>query len=149
MATIDSKTVDIQKDEIFIEEPFRVTSHEAQNSLRRIALTEIDTVPIGRSHIRAVVVAGTGFFTDAYDLFSANFITTMIGLSFFNSHTIPTQADTAIKLSTTAGAVIGQVLFGWLADKLGRKRMYGVELIIIIMGTFGQSSLVLDQHSPS
>ncbi|KIM95749.1 hypothetical protein OIDMADRAFT_45081 [Oidiodendron maius Zn] len=41
--------------------------------------------------------------------------------------------------STTAGAVIGQVLFGWFADKLGRKRMYGVELIIIIIGTFGQA----------
>lgn len=32
-----------------------------------------------------------------------------------------------------------QVVFGWLADKLGRKRMYGLELIIILVGTFGQS----------
>lgn len=108
-------------------------------ALRRAALANIDNAPIGTSHIRAVVVAGTGFFTDAYDLFSANFITTMIGLAFFSSHTISSQADTAIKLSTTAGAVIGQVLFGWLADKLGRKRMYGLELIIILVGTFGQS----------
>lgn len=109
------------------------------HSRRQAALTAVDTVPVGFSHIRAVVVAGTGFFTDAYDLFSANFITTMIGLAYFNGHTIPTQADTAIKLSTTAGAVIGQVLFGWLADKLGRKRMYGLELIIILVGTFGQT----------
>ena len=110
-----------------------------QNIVRRTALAAIDDAPIGRSHLRAVVVAGSGFFTDAYDLFSANFITTMIGLAFFPSHTIPAQADTAIKLSTAAGAVIGQVLFGWLCDKLGRKRMYGLELIIILLGTFGQS----------
>ena len=114
-----------------------VFEHEA--TLRRTTLANVDNVPLGFSHIQAVVVAGTGFFTDAYDLFSANFITTMIGLAFFSSHTIPTQADTAIKLATTAGAVIGQVVFGWLADKLGRKRMYGIELIIIIVGTFGQS----------
>lgn len=63
----------------------------------------------------------------------------MIGLAFFRSHTIPTQVDTAIKLSTTAGAICGQVVFEYLADKLGRKRMYGLELIIILIGTFGQS----------
>jgi len=45
----------------------------------------------------------------------------MIGLAFYGNHTIPSQVDTAIKLSTTAGAVIGQVFFGWLADKLGQE----------------------------
>lgn len=115
-----------------------VTSSD-KHALRRIALAEVDNAPLGLSHLRAVVVAGTGFFTDAYDLFSANFITTMIGLAFYKSHVIPTSVDTAIKLSTTAGAVLGQVVFGWLADKLGRKRMYGIELIIIIAGSFGQA----------
>ncbi|EXJ57650.1 MFS transporter, PHS family, inorganic phosphate transporter [Cladophialophora psammophila CBS 110553] len=106
---------------------------------RRKSLAEIDSAPVGLSHLRAVLVAGTGFFTDAYDLFSANFITSIIGLVYFSGHKIPTSADTSIKLSTTAGAVIGQVIFGWLADKLGRKRMYGLELIIMLVGTFGQT----------
>lgn len=103
------------------------------------ALSEIDNAGIGRAHIRAVVVAGTGFFTDAYDLFSANFITQMIGLAYYPDGIMPTSADTAIKLSTTAGAIVGQVLFGWLADKLGRKRMYGIELMVILAGTLGQA----------
>ncbi len=128
-----------EPDEIAVDEQHVVANDQEKNNLRRTALSEIDNAPIGWSHIRAVVVAGTGFFTDAYDLFTANFITTMIGLAFYSNHAIPSQVDTAIKLSTTAGAVIGQVLFGWLADKLGRKRMYGVELIIIIIGTFGQA----------
>ena len=102
-------------------------------------LSEIDNARIGRVHLRAVIVAGTGFFTDAYDLFSANFITQMIGLAYYENGAITTTADTAIKLSTTAGAVVGQVLFGWLADKLGRKRMYGIELMIILAGTVGQA----------
>lgn len=112
-----------------------LTVHER----RRKSLAEVDAAPVGLSHLRAVLVAGTGFFTDAYDLFSANFITALIGLVYFSGHTIPTSADTAIKLSTTAGAVLGQVVFGWLADKLGRKRMYGLELIIMLVGTFGQT----------
>jgi MFS transporter, PHS family, inorganic phosphate transporter len=127
-------------DEIAVgEKQQAVINGDNNNNLRMAALSEIDNAPLGWYHIRMIVVAGTGFFTDAYDLFTANFITTMIGLAFYSNHTIPSQVDTAIKLSTTAGAVIGQVFFGWLADKLGRKRMYGVELIIIIIGTFGQA----------
>lgn len=103
------------------------------------ALSEIDNAGLGRAHVRAVVVAGTGFFTDAYDLFSANFITQMIGLAYYADGVMPTTADTAIKLSTTAGAIVGQVVFGWLADKLGRKRMYGIELMVILAGTLGQA----------
>lgn len=109
-------------------------------------LSEIDNAPIGRAHIRAVVVAGTGFFTDAYDLFSANFITQMIGLAYYENGVMPSAADAAVKLSTTAGAIVGQVLFGWLADKLGRKRMYGVELMVILTGTVGQA---LSSNGPS
>lgn len=114
-------------------------SSSAEMVYRSRGLTEIDDAPIGKAHIRAVVVAGTGFFTDAYDLFSANFICVMIGLAYYPDGELPTTAETAIKLSTTAGAIVGQVLFGWLADKLGRKKMYGIELMIILVGTVGQA----------
>lgn len=139
MAFVDSEVPSAPSDKIMENGLQEVVTSSDKHALRRIALAEIDNAPLGFSHLRAVVVAGTGFFTDAYDLFSANFITTMIGLAFYQSHIIPASVDTAIKLSTTAGAVLGQVFFGWLADKLGRKRMYGIELIIIIVGTFGQA----------
>jgi PHS family inorganic phosphate transporter-like MFS transporter len=41
-----------------------------QNERRRLALAEIDKAPFGWHHVRAVVVAGVGFFTDAYDVSS-------------------------------------------------------------------------------
>lgn len=69
----------------------------------------------------------------------------MLGIVYFGG-TMPTASDNAIKLSTSAGTVVGQLLFGWLADNLGRKKMYGVELIIIIFATFGQA---LASDSPS
>ena len=67
----------------------------------------------------------------------------MLGISFFQdskSHgTIPPHSDTAIKVSTSGGTVIGQLGFGYLADVVGRKKMYGLELIIIIFATLAQA----------
>jgi hypothetical protein len=50
------------------------------------------------------------------------------------------------QVATSGGTVIGQVCFGALADIVGRKRMYGLELIIIIFATLAQA---LSSNSPS
>lgn len=52
---------------------------------------------------------------------------------------IPESADTSIKVATSAGTVVGQLGFGFLADVVGRKKMYGLELILIIFATLAQS----------
>jgi PHS family inorganic phosphate transporter-like MFS transporter len=31
------------------------------------------------------------------------------------------------------GTLVGQVLFGWLGDKLGRKKVYGYTLLLMII----------------
>jgi len=113
---------------------------EDPNERRRLALAEIDKAPFGWYHVRAVVVAGIGFFTDAYDIFAINLVTAMLGVVFWHSAKskpgiIPVSSDTAIKVATSGGTVIGQVGFGILADILGRKKMYGLELILIIIAT--------------
>ncbi|KAI8365517.1 phosphate:H+ symporter [Blakeslea trispora] len=108
---------------------------------RRIALDEIDNAKFGWFHIRACIVSGIGFFTDAYDIFAINLVSSMIGWVYFqsNNNKTPYNVDTAIKVSCSVGTVIGQLGFGYLADRVGRKRMYGVELMIIIIGTVGQA----------
>ncbi|KAK1759335.1 major facilitator superfamily domain-containing protein [Echria macrotheca] len=117
------------------------------NERRRLALAEVDRAPFGWYHVRAVVVAGVGFFTDSYDIFTASLLTTMLGIVYYPGVGImPTSSDTAIKLATSAGTVVGQLGFGALADIVGRKRMYGLELIIIIFATLGQA---LSSSSPS
>jgi MFS transporter, PHS family, inorganic phosphate transporter len=71
----------------------------------------------------------------------------MLGIVFYPGvGVMPVSSDSAIKLSTSAGTVVGQLSFGYLADHVGRKRMYGLELIIIIFATMGQS---LASASPS
>ncbi|TGO15293.1 hypothetical protein BTUL_0042g00640 [Botrytis tulipae] len=118
------------------------------NERRRLALAEIDRAPFGWYHVRACVVAGIGFFTDSYDIFAVGLLTTMLGIVYFphNKGVMPTSSDTAIKVSTSAGTVVGQFGFGILADIVGRKKMYGLELIIIIFATLAQS---LTSSSPA
>ncbi|KAG0646810.1 Repressible high-affinity phosphate permease [Hyphodiscus hymeniophilus] len=103
------------------------------------------------SHVRAVTVAGIGFFTDSYDIFAINLITNILGMVFWqgppipgsrmggNHGVLPTEINSAIKAATSGGAVVGMLLFGWLADRLGRRKMYGVELGIIVLATLAQS----------
>ncbi|KAK2600023.1 hypothetical protein QQS21_005257 [Conoideocrella luteorostrata] len=127
------------------------------NLRRRLALSEIDKVPFGLYHVRAILVAGVGFLLDSYDIFSINLITTLLGMVFWagedvtngfggNNGILPDTTSHALKASTSAGIVIGMILFGWLADALGRRRMYGIELAIIIFGTF---SCALASSSPA
>lgn len=74
-------------------------------------------------------------------------LTIMLGIVYYPGvGKMPTTSDSAIKLSTSAGTVIGQLGFGMLADIVGRKRMYGLELIVIIFATLGQA---LSSGSPS
>ena len=116
---------------------------EDPNERRRLALAEIDKAPFGWYHVRAVTVAGIGFFTDAYDIFAINLVTAMLGVVYWHTAKtpgiLPVNSDTAIKVATSGGTVIGQVGFGILADILGRKKMYGLELILIIIATLAQS----------
>ncbi|KAM7202907.1 Major facilitator superfamily domain containing protein [Rhypophila sp. PSN 637] len=117
------------------------------NERRRLALAEVDRAPFGWYHVRAVVVGGIGFFTDSYDIFSVSLLTLMLGIVYYPGvGKMPTTSDTAIKLATSAGTVVGQLLFGTLADVVGRKQMYGLELIIIIFATVAQA---LTSSSPS
>jgi PHS family inorganic phosphate transporter-like MFS transporter len=118
------------------------------NERRRLALAEVDKVPFGWYHVRAVSVAGAGFFADSYDLFAINLAIQMLGITFWQSDggIIPANLQTAIKAATSAGAVLGQIVFGWAADRLDRKKMYGIELIILVVSTLGQA---LSSPSPT
>ncbi|RPA84320.1 phosphate permease [Ascobolus immersus RN42] len=113
---------------------------------RRLALAEIDAAPFGWYHVKACVVAGIGFFTDAYDIFAINMVTAMLGYVYWGDGHIPEGSDTGIKVATSVGTVFGQLGFGWLADNVGRQRIYGFELIIMIFATLAQ---VLSSNSPS
>ncbi|KDQ62676.1 hypothetical protein JAAARDRAFT_171223 [Jaapia argillacea MUCL 33604] len=113
---------------------------------RRRVLAEIDGAPFSWFHVKIALVAGVGFFTDAYDIFAIGIAATMIGYVYGEtspanpvSRALTYNQELGLKVATPVGNVVGQLFFGWLADLVGRKRMYGIELIIIMTATFGQA----------
>ncbi len=76
---------------------------------------------------RFVFTAGMGFFTDAYDLFIIGVVTLLLtplwGLT--------TGQLALLNAASLASAAFGAIFFGFLADKFGRKKMYGWEVAIL------------------
>ena len=97
-------------------------------------LHRLDEQQFSFYHVKAILVAGTGFLTDAYDLFVINLVVQMIGLAYFEGSLSHSQ-ESILKTAASLGTLLGQLGFGYLSDKLGRKRMYGLELVLIIVGT--------------
>jgi PHS family inorganic phosphate transporter-like MFS transporter len=111
----------------------------ALDERRRAALAEVDNAKFSWFHAKVCLVAGVGFFTDAYDIFAINIASTMLGYVYGKGQKLNKNQDLGVKVATPVGTLVGQLLFGWLADILGRKRMYGVELMIMIIATFAQA----------
>ncbi|KIP05542.1 hypothetical protein PHLGIDRAFT_25025 [Phlebiopsis gigantea 11061_1 CR5-6] len=106
---------------------------------RTSSLEEVDAAHWSWFHFKVCLIAGVGFFTDAYDIFAINIAATMINYVYNQGQEPRAPLGPLLKASAPVGTLVGQLLFGRLADVAGRKRMYGVELIIIIIGTFGQA----------
>ncbi|ATY62210.1 phosphate transporter [Cordyceps militaris CM01] len=80
-------------------------------------------------------VAASGFLTDSYNLFSTNVILASISFVYYpHGREWP---GLLINLFTLLGSVIGQLSFGFLADYYGRTRLYGIELVLVIVSTIG------------
>jgi MFS transporter, PHS family, inorganic phosphate transporter len=89
----------------------------------------LDDAPLGRSHLRPVVVAGMGFFADAYDLFVIGVVSTLVKQDWHLD-----AGRLALLNATMLGAAfLGALLFGWLADRVGRKRVYWVVATIMVI----------------
>lgn len=83
-----------------------------------------------------VIVAGIGFFLDGYTLFASNIALPMLAYVYWPEE-VSSIRLTHINLATLTGTMFGQFFFGVLADKLGRKKMYGIELLLLICSSLG------------
>ena len=59
----------------------------------------------------------------SYDIFAINIASTMLGYVYNHTGALSTNQDLGVKVATPIGNLIGQLVFGWLADVVGRKRM--------------------------
>jgi MFS transporter, PHS family, inorganic phosphate transporter len=94
------------------------------------ALTQLDESQLSRFHLKTVITSGMGFFTDAYDLFIIGVVIVLLKpLWHLNTLEVSLLSSTAL-----LSAAVGSLLFGHLADLLGRKAIYGFELLILAAG---------------
>jgi predicted phosphate transport protein (TIGR00153 family) len=106
-------------------------------------VTQIETSKTTRSHLRVLALSGAGVFMDGYDLFIISVALIPIRVAF---HTTPLDIS-AISSAAILGAVFGAVIFGNLADRLGRKTLYVIDLIFFVvfgaLSAFSQSIIQL------
>src|SRR5438874_4774410 len=98
-------------------------------------ITALDEASLSRFHLRAVLVSGMGFFTDAYDLFVIGIASTLIVKDWDLS-----SGRLALLNSTMLfAAFIGAFVFGRFADVIGRKHVYWLVAAIMIAGALGSA----------
>ncbi|CAA0817411.1 Probable inorganic phosphate transporter 1-7 [Striga hermonthica] len=104
-------------------------------------LNALDVAKTQLYHFTAIVIAGMGFFTDAYDLFSISLVSRLLGRIYYTKHgapkpgTLPPAVSSSVTGVALVGTLAGQLFFGWLGDKMGRKRVYGLTLILMVVSS--------------
>jgi MFS transporter, PHS family, inorganic phosphate transporter len=95
----------------------------------------LDEAPVSRFHLRAALVSGMGFFTDAYDLFVIGIAAILIKQQWQLS-----SGRLALLNAVMLGAAcLGALVFGRVADLAGRKRVYWLVAVIMVAGALGSA----------
>ncbi|HYK32023.1 MAG TPA: MFS transporter [Streptosporangiaceae bacterium] len=87
----------------------------------------LDESTVNRFQWKIMFVSGMGFFTDAYDLFVIGIVVALLHTEW---HLSTTQVS-LLNSVTLATSAVGALVFGRVADMLGRKRIYGYEVLIL------------------
>jgi PHS family inorganic phosphate transporter-like MFS transporter len=101
----------------------------------RDLIAALDEASLSGFHLRAVLVSGMGFFTDAYDLFVIGVASTLITSEWNLS-----SGRLALLNSTMLfAAFLGAFVFGRFADVAGRKRVYWLVAAIMVVAAVGSA----------
>jgi PHS family inorganic phosphate transporter-like MFS transporter len=102
-------------------------------------LNALDVAKTQWYHFTAIIIAGMGFFTDAYDLFCISLVTKLLGRIYYHVDgaekpgILPPNVAAAVNGVAFCGTLSGQLFFGWLGDKMGRKKVYGMTLMLMVI----------------
>jgi MFS family permease len=99
------------------------------------AKSTLDDSPVRSFHWVLSTLAAMGTFIDGYDLSVVSFQALVISSVFHFSAKSNPLLYGLLLTSALIGMAIGGVCFGWLADRLGRKTMFTVDLLFFIVFT--------------
>lgn len=95
----------------------------------------LNDAPVSGFHRRAVLISGMGFFTDAYDLFVIATVATLVKTQW----NLSTSQVSWVTGSAILAAFFGALVFGRIADVLGRKVVYTTVAAIMIIGAIASA----------
>jgi MFS transporter, PHS family, inorganic phosphate transporter len=94
---------------------------------------ELDEAKVSKLHWKIMFISGMGFFTDSYDLFIIGVVMAILTPMWQVSKFETSLAESTALLASALGALA----FGRVADMLGRKRIYGIEVLVLAVGAIG------------
>ena len=109
----------------------------AKNPSSAVIATDIparlDALPFGRFHLLVIVALGITWILDGLEVTLAGALSGELKQS---SALALSNAQVGLAGSCyLAGAVLGAVFFGWLTDRLGRKKLFTITLVIYLAAT--------------
>ena len=96
---------------------------------------DVEDVKMNKFHWKTVLIAGTGSFTDGYDLTSVAIVLGLIAKDF--SFSVSSNQAALLTSSALLGTIVGAFLFGYLVN-MGRKKFYGFDALILAIGAAAQ-----------
>ena len=95
----------------------------------------LDDSKISRFQLKIMFIAGMGFFTDAYDLFVIGIVVALLKPEW----SLSTSQVSLLNSITLLASAVGAIIFGRIADILGRKKIYGFEVLILAIGALASA----------
>jgi MFS transporter, PHS family, inorganic phosphate transporter len=95
----------------------------------------LDDAGVSRFQWKIMFVSGMGFFTDAYDLFVIGIVVYLLKTQW----ALSTHEVSWLNSATLLASAVGAIIFGRIADMLGRKRIYGYEVLILAIGAIASA----------
>lgn len=106
-------------------------------------LAALDRALTQRHHLAAAAFAGTGLLTGSYNLFSIVFVSKLVGCVYYadaasgslgerpSPGKLPPDVVAALNGVVYCGTFVSHLAFGWLGDRIGRRRTYGLALALM------------------
>src|ERR1700722_13289819 len=99
------------------------------------AFHALDNSRITKAQLKIMFISGMGFFTDAYDLFVIGIVVSLLKPEW----NLSTSQVSWLNSVTLAASALGAIVFGRIADILGRKKIYGYEVLILAIGALASA----------
>jgi MFS family permease len=87
--------------------------------------SQLDTLPVGRVHRKVVVAIGLGLFFEVYEIFLSGSIATALKSQYH----LGGSTVALLMASSFVGMFIGAAAFGRIADRIGRRRAFLLNLV--------------------